>query len=86
MFVRLPNVPNMAYNLPVGSRLNPFWEVRKPWRLDPSSTNVEGGLHSPFLVKTRLDKVTKNPQLLCTFSQEPILVRGITSAYGQRCS
>ena len=25
------------------------------------STNVEGGLHSPFLVKTKLDRVTKNP-------------------------
>ena len=84
MFVRLPNVSNVAHNLPVGSRLNPFWELRKPWGLDLGSTNVEGGLHSPFLVK--LDKVTKNHQLLCTFSQEPILVRGITSAYGQRCS
>ena len=29
---------------------------------------------------------TKNHQLLCTFSQEPILVRGITSAHKQRCS
>ena len=36
-------------------------------------------LHSPFPVK-----VTQNYQLLCTSSQEPILVRGITSAYGQR--
>ena len=33
---------------------------------------------------TKLDKVTQNYQLLCTSSQEPILVRGITSAYGQR--
>ena len=62
----------------------PFGELWKPWGLYP--TNVEGGLHSPFQVKTKLDKVTKNNQLLCTFSWEPILVRDITSAYGQRCS
>ena len=31
MFVRLPNVPNVEHNLPVGSRLNPFWEPWKPW-------------------------------------------------------
>ena len=54
------------------------------WTL--GSTNVEGGLHSPFPVQTKLDKVTENHQLLCTSSQEPIPVRGITSAYGQRCS
>ena len=32
--VRIPNVPNVAHNLPVGSRLSPFWELRKPWGLD----------------------------------------------------
>ena len=45
MFVRISNVPNVAHNLPVGSRLSPFWELRKPWggwTLD--STNVEGGM------------------------------------------
>ena len=84
MFVRLSNVPNVTHDLPVRSRLNPIWELWKPWGLYP--INVEGGLHSPFLVKTKLDKVTKNNQLLCTFSRESILVRGITSAYGQRCS
>ena len=35
MFVRIPNVPNVAHNLPIGSRLSPFWELRKPWGLDP---------------------------------------------------
>ena len=25
MFVRLPNVPDVAHSLPVGSRLNPFY-------------------------------------------------------------
>ena len=80
MFVRLPNVPNVAHNLPVGSRLNLFWKLRKPWGWTLGSTNVEGGLHSPYPVKTKLDKVTKNHQLLSTFSQDiGILVIGITS-------
>ena len=30
--------------------------------------------YTAFLVKTKLDKVTKTHQLLCIFSQEPILV------------
>ena len=47
------------------------------------STNVEGGFHSPFPVKTKLGKVTQNYKVLCISSQEPKLVRGITSAYGQ---
>ena len=38
MFVRLPNVPNVEHNLPVGSRLNPFWESWKPWGLYPRPT------------------------------------------------
>ena len=64
---------------------NPVSGLRKPWGgWTLGSTNVEGGLHSPFPVKTELDKVTQNYQLLCTSSQEPILVRSITSAYGQR--
>ena len=48
MFVRLPIVLNVAHNLPVGSRLNPFWELRKPGGWTLGSTNVEGGIHSPF--------------------------------------
>ena len=54
------------------------------WTL--GSTSVEGGLHSPFPVQTKLDKVTEYHQLLCTSSQEPIPGRGITSAYGLRRS
>ena len=38
MFVRLPNVPNVEHNLPVGSRLNPFREPWKPWGLYPRPT------------------------------------------------
>ena len=72
MFVRLPNIPNVAHGLPVGSRLNLFWELRKPWGLTLGSTNVEGGIHSPFLVKTKLDRVTKNPSGYGQDAVEPV--------------
>ena len=64
--------PNCGTQLPVGSRLNPFGNLGSLGGWTLGSTNVEGGLHSPF--EPTLDKVTKNHQLLCTFSQEPILV------------
>ena len=44
MFVRIPNVPNVAHYLPIGSRLSPFWERRKPWGWTLGSTTVEGGI------------------------------------------
>ena len=59
IFVRLPNVPNVGHNLPVGARLNPFGNLGSLGGWTLGSTNVEGGLHSPFPVKTKLDKVTK---------------------------
>ena len=73
MFVRLPNIPNVAQSLPVGSRLNLFlgtWEALGAFTL--GSTNVEGGLHSPFLVKTKLDRVTKNPSAYGQDAVEPV--------------
>ena len=76
--------PKCGTHLPVGSRLNPFRNLGSLGGWTLGSTNIEGGLHSPFPVKLGLDKVTQNYQLLCTSSQEPILVRGITSAYGSK--
>ena len=59
---------------------NPFGNLGSLGGWTLGSTNVKGGLH---LVLTRSPK---NYKLLCTSSQEPILVRGITSVYGQRCN
>ena len=69
----------MWYTSACRSRLNPFRNLGSLGGWTLGSTNIEGGLHSPFPVK-----ITQNYQRLCTSSQEPILVRGITSAYGQR--
>ena len=57
MFVRLLNLSNVEHNLPVGSRLNPFWEPWKPWGAVP---------------KTKLDKVTKNPSAYEQDAVEPV--------------
>ena len=46
------------------------WEALRAFTLD--STNIEGGLHSPFLVKTKLDRVTKNPSAYGQDEVEPV--------------
>ena len=48
MFVRIPNFPNVAHNLPIGSRLSPFWELRKPWGLDQFKALPFGLSTAPF--------------------------------------
>ena len=51
--------PECGTHLPVGSRLTPFRDLGSLGGWTLGSTNVEGGLHSPFPVKTKLDKVTQ---------------------------
>ena len=60
MFVKLPNVPNVAHNLPLGSRLIRFRKLGSlgDWTL--GSTNVEGGLHPASLVKPNLTRSPKS--------------------------
>ena len=83
MFVRLPNV---AHNLPLGSRLIRFRNLGSLGGWTLGSTNVEGGLHSPFLVKPNL---TRSPKIISCYvhsHRNLYWFGGITSAYGQRCS
>ena len=85
MFVRLPNVPNVAHNLPLGSRLIRFRNLGSLGGWTLGSTNVEGGLHSSFLVKPNL---TRSPKIISCYvhsHRNLYWFRGITSAYGQRC-
>ena len=44
MFVRIPNVPNVAHYLPIGSRLSPFGNVGSLGGWTLGSTTVEGGI------------------------------------------
>ena len=49
MFFKIPNVPNVAHNLPVGSRLSPFFGNLGSlggWTL--GIINVQGGIPTPI--------------------------------------
>ena len=50
-----------------------------------SSSNPERGLHSSLSDPDKSDKVSLSRKLLCQSSQEQLPVRGITSAYRQKC-
>ena len=47
--------------------------------------SFERGLYSPLPDPTELNKVSHSRKLLCQSSQEQLPVRGITSAYRQKC-
>ena len=50
-----------------------------------SGSNLERGLHSPLSDLAELVKDSHSHKLLWQSSQKPQTVRGITSAYGQKC-
>ena len=73
---------NVVSNLPVGARLQNFWQA---WLDLGSGPNLERGLHPPLSDLTEAYKVSHGRKLLCQSSQEQLPVRGITSAYRQTC-
>ena len=50
-----------------------------------SGSNPKGGLHPTFPKPAKTSKTSHSRKLLCQSSQEQLPVRGITSAYGQKC-
>ena len=77
------NAPNVVTNLPVGARLQYFW---KKWLDLGAGLKVPArGLHPPLSDPVELVKNFHSHKLLWQFSQKPQTVRGITSAYGQKC-
>ena len=50
-----------------------------------NSTNLERGLHPSLSDPTKSHKISLGRKLLCQSSQEQLPVRGITSAYSQKC-
>ena len=50
-----------------------------------SGSNTERGLHPSLPDPAKSDKVSFSRKLLCQSSQEQLPVRGITSAYRQKC-
>ena len=51
-----------------------------------SSSNPKGGLHPTLPSPAETCKISHSRKLLCQSSQEQLPVRGITSAYGQKCN
>ena len=50
-----------------------------------SGSNPKGGLHPTFPKPAKTSKTSHSRKLLCQSSHEQLPVRGITSAYGQKC-
>ena len=66
------NVRNAALNLPVGARLQNFWQTWI-WGAGPKVVQI-------------LKEVSHSHTLLCQSPQEQLPAGGITSAYRQKCS
>ena len=78
------NVPLVVKNLPVGARLQNFWQT---WLERGAGTeNLERGLHPPLSDPAKPHKVSHCRKPLRQSPQEQLPVGGITSAYGQKCN
>ena len=64
---------------------NLFEKVVRSGCRSESSTNIEGKLHRSLPDLAKFVKNSHSHKLLWQSSQEPQTVRGITSAYGQKC-
>ena len=78
------NVKNVASNLPVGARLQNFWQTWLDLGTSPKAVQILRGLHPPLSDLAQSHEVSNSHKLLWQSSQEPLPVRGITSAYRQK--
>ena len=79
------NVKNAAPNLPVGARLQIFWQTWLDLGAGPKVVQIlKEGYTLPFRIRPKL-KVSHGHKLLCQSPQEQLPVGGITSAYSQKC-
>ena len=80
------NVINAVPNLPVGARLQNFWQTWLDLGAGPKIVqNPERGLHPSLSDPAKSYKVSDCRKLLCQSPQEQLPVGGITSAYEQKC-
>ena len=78
------NVMNVASNLPVGARLQNFWQT---WLdLGESNSNSKTRVHPSLSDPAKAHKISHSRKLLWQSPQEQLPVGGITSANGQKCS
>ena len=76
--------PYVVPNLPVGARLQTFWQTWLELGAGPKVVQIlKEGYTLPFRIWPHLTR-SLSSKLLCQSSQEQLPVRGITSAYGQK--
>ena len=81
------NVPIVVTNLPVGARLQNFWETWLDLGAGPKVVQfLREGYTLPFRDLAKTHKVPYSHKLFCQSPQEQLPVGGITSAYRQKCS
>ena len=81
------NVPNVAFSLSVGARLQNFLEnLAGSGRRSKGSSNPQRGLYPPLPDPTKTSKISDHHKLLCQSPEEQLPTGGITSAYRQKCS
>ena len=80
------NVKNATQNLPVGARLQNFWQTWLDLGAGPKVVQILRGLHPPLSGPAKTHKVSHSHKLLCQSPQEPLPAGGITSAYRQKRS
>ena len=82
------NVINAEPNLPVGARLQNFWQtwLNVNCHVVTDSSNPERGVHPSLSDPAKSYKVSDCRKPLCQSPQEQLPVGGITSAYEQKCS
>ena len=79
------NVPLAVLNLPVGARLQTFWQTWLEMGVGPRIVQIlREGYTLPFRIWPN-HKVSHGHKLLCQSSQEQLPDGGITSAYRQKC-
>ena len=80
------NVKNAASNLPVGARLQYFWQTWLDLGAGPKIVQtLKEGYTLPFSDPAKSHKVSHSRKLLCQSPQEQLSDGGITSAYRQKC-
>ena len=81
------NVKLAVSNLPVGARLQNFWQTWLDLGADPKVVQIlKNGLHLSLSDPAKTHKVSHSRKLLCQSPQEQLPAGGITSAYRQNCS
>ena len=78
------NLKNVASNLPVGARLQNFWQTWLDLGAGPKVVQILKDGYTPSLSNlAKTHKVSHSHKLLCQSPQEPLPAGVITSAYRQ---